>query len=300
MFALHGVLGLLPIVLFGAIVMVSDTLPQLMSLLMLVGAGVLGGAPLAGYLWLLRGPQSAIPDDEPCTRTGRVLGLHWFEFASLPHERLWTRDALLADSVRARPHPMPAGGDGVDWVMTPKPSDRRALQIDAALTNAMAVTFGIGVGALSFLGVGWILAIGAALVESDTVFLAAGLALSLLVGSVTVSVWTVFFAQYAIVFALGFQLWDAIELHRRTKAIRWTGTSIVTENGGFALDADDVGIALEQDVFGSVLRLTSAQQALTLRAEHTILAPLAEAILERDQTAPEEQRRVRQALADVH
>lgn len=280
-FGAHIVLGLLLVPLWAVAI---DIAPLLF-------VGGLLTVPFFTFVWSLLQPPTHWPD-EACTHAYAALHWHGFVFQSQPGRVLWTGNADLAQEILRRPLPLPAGGDDLDWRVEPAPPDRQRWT-DAANTALQALVYGMASTTSLFLLLvfGTFAAEAAQTGDIRSLILGAVLLFTILIVSVVVSLFVLI--PYGIAFAILARVWN---LSPRTRSLRWTGTNIVTENGSFALDADDVRITLDRDLFGSILRLRSTDQSLVVRAEHALLAPLAEALMTRSFTGSEHRAHVRAAL----
>lgn len=253
-------------------------------------------APLVGYLWLLFGDQPPMPDHEVPLRSGSFFGVHWFEFASLPAQRLWTRDPRVACEIRHRePAQLPAGPfeTVIEQSAPVRPQQHFAAGIETMKMIVVALVVGHVVAPLCIAG-GWMLFDPVQLSTfASPLFLLLGTAASL------IFMQTVFCATYVTVFWLAWGLWNGLLAPRRARVVRWNGTLLRTPTGSIDLDDPDLDVALQYTVHGAMLRITSGTRTLEVHGDHRELVPLADSIRARGRSTPEEKRRTQAALAAV-
>lgn len=254
-------------------------------------------APVVGYLYLLRGDPLAIPADEACVRSGTtVWGSHWFEFASQPEARAWTRDPEVAAEVRARPVPT--------WSPTLRSvardhalllhAPRARRQAEAMVSNLVAVVVSMGVGfaSASLLGVG-IMVFGSNVGGGILQSIAGAVFLCLFYGIIVlVPALVLFLALYGVGFGAAWWIWHRLWAPRPTAQIEWTGAMLKTEDGTVYLDDAGAAVRLSYDEFGAVLEVGAPPRSLILFGDHEVLASLAAALEERPEVDEGERARI--------
>lgn len=295
-----------PLVLIGAILLVDwlagvpGVVPDRVG--ELVGVAVATPyalAPLFAYVWLLFGDSPPLPEHEPCTDSGSFLGGHWFEFASLPGRRIWTRDTEVADAIRARPC-APLHSEDVFDLLVALPPDTRPGQHLAAGTATLLL--GLLSMVAAFVASGLSLSAVAlwAYLQSSALYLF-GVAYTFIIGlwaflATLVGFTTVFVGVFATVFLL----WNLVLRPRRAAALRATSTLLQSKQGAVPLDSPELQVDLAYGVFGCRLRVGDGATRTTLVGPHRVLQPLAAWLRERPRASHEDRSRMDAALASLH
>jgi hypothetical protein len=279
-----AVLAPLPILATGY---VSDQLPSaVIGLPLLWSPWVL--APLYSYWQALVDTDRPLPDDEPCVRSGTLLGLHWFAFASRPATVSWTRDGVVAAKIRSRPVPLELR-DLSGHVSTAS-DQRRWDHVDAALHAAGETLVGMGFAYL--LITVWFTVLGGA--SGLIVALVMGFVFGLLPACIGFSL------TYAVGFVLTWFVWNRLLAPRRSTGITLTPTLLRTDEGAIELDHPDLQVTLTHHGHGTRLTVANAAQQLVLHGDHALLQPLAAHLRQhRDATSDTEREQVKRTLAGL-
>jgi hypothetical protein len=200
------------------------------------------------------------PAEEPCQNSGTLLGLHWFDFASLPGARLWTRDGRLAAAIRRR-----GGGswDPVDEAV----DDRPGHHVQAAQRTVGMV--GVGVAAAAATRMMHLLMLDAYIFTTP---LAKGWAWALAGAAALTSV-SLHILVSVPVFAVAWMAWNRLLRPSRDSATVEQG-ALVAGGRRVHLGAPDRHVDLTHDAFGARLTVTAAGQRVDVHGRHVDLAPL--------------------------
>jgi len=208
-----------------------------------------------GYVLLLVDPH--LPEDEPCLRSGSFLGLHWFEFASRPGLRSWTRNAATARRIRALPAQDVVRG-GLDTVYEQPLGERPFKHIAAGMQVVAAVLAGLAVPLVP--------AVLVSPLGGPYGMIWAFLSVGLMTGSVVLG--------FIVPFAIAHQLWNTVGHPRQVGRVTIHRAQLQTAQGSFALEPDTTTDLLHTP-YGARLELHNAHDHCVLHGDHAVLASVA-------------------------